>query len=554
MSHQSDLIGTDINAYLKQHEQKELLRLLTCGSVDDGKSTLIGRLLHDTSMIYEDQLAALESDSSKVGSTGEKLDLSLLVDGLQAEREQGITIDVAYRYFSTAKRKFIMADTPGHEQYTRNMATGASNAQLAVILIDARHGVLTQTKRHSFLASLLGIKHVVVAINKMDLVDYSEQRFNEIREEYQHFCGNLGLEDVRFVPISALEGDNVVYPSENMPWFDGKPMMQVLETVPISHDKDFEHFRFPVQYVNRPNLDFRGFCGTIASGVVKPDDEVVALPSGRSTRVDRVVTFEGDQDEAHIDQAVTLTLKDEIDISRGDMLVHAGNMPEVATAFNANVVWMTDQPLAPGRQYDIKQGPRYTSGAMRRVHYKTDVNTLEQQEGSELGLNEIGLCEFAVSHPLAFDPYPNCGSTGAFIIIDRLTNITIGAGMIKSTASDAEGLMNPVTTEEWQRRLDQKPLIIDCGGEAADKLATALQRSLFDVGKTGIVLDNTNTDSEEDRGSMAEVLRSQGLIVFTTGISGTPADYSVSADNDAGISKAVQELLQTLRREKRLQG
>lgn len=554
MSHQSDLIGTDINAYLRQHEQKELLRLLTCGSVDDGKSTLIGRLLHDTSMIYEDQLAALESDSSKVGSTGEKLDLALLVDGLQAEREQGITIDVAYRYFSTDKRKFIMADTPGHEQYTRNMATGASNAQLAVILIDARHGVLTQTKRHSFLASLLGIKHVVVAINKMDLVDYSEQRFSEIKETYQHYCGHLGLEDVRFVPISALEGDNVVNASENMPWFDGQPMMQVLENVPISRDKDFEHFRFPVQYVNRPNLDFRGFSGTIASGVVKPDDEVVALPSGRSTRVDRVVTFEGDQEQAHIDQAVTLTLKDEIDVSRGDMLVHAGNMPEVATAFNANVVWMTDEPLAPGRQYDIKQGPRYTSGAMRKVHYKTDVNTLEQHQGDELALNEIGLCEFAVSHPLAFDPYPNCGSTGAFIIIDRLTNITIGAGMIKSTASDAEGLMNPVTIEEWQRRLDQKPLIINCGGEAADKLATALQRSLFDVGKTGIVLDNTNTDSEQDRGNMAELMRSQGLIVLTAGISGAPADYSVNADDDAGISKSVQELLQTLRREQQLQG
>lgn len=553
MSHQSDLIGTDINAYLKQHEQKELLRLLTCGSVDDGKSTLIGRLLHDTSMIYEDQLAALESDSSKVGTTGEKLDMALLVDGLQAEREQGITIDVAYRYFSTDKRKFIIADTPGHEEYTRNMATGASNAQLAVILIDARHGVLTQTKRHSFLASLLGIKHVIVAINKMDLVDYSEQRFNEIKEEYEHFCGHLGLEDVRFVPISALEGDNVVNPSEHMPWYEGMPMMQALETVTISSDKDFEHFRFPVQYVNRPNLDFRGFCGTIASGLIKPDDEVVALPSGRSTRVDRVITFEGDQEQAHIDQAVTLTLKDEIDVSRGDMLVHAGNMPEVATAFNANVVWMTDQPLAPGRQYDIKQGPRYTSGAMRRVHYKTDVNTLEQQEGSELGLNEIGLCEFAVSHPLAFDPYPLAGSTGAFIIIDRLTNITIGAGMIKSTASDAQGLMNPVTTEEWQRRLDQKPLIIDCAGEAADKLATALQRSLFDVGKTGIVLDNTNTDSKDDRGRMADVLRDQGLVVLTAGISGTPADYSVSADDDAGISKAVQELLQTLRREQQLQ-
>jgi len=554
MSHQSDLIGTDINAYLKQHEQKQLLRLLTCGSVDDGKSTLLGRLLHDTSMIYEDQLAALESDSAKMGTTGEKLDLALLVDGLQAEREQGITIDVAYRYFSTAKRKFIVADTPGHEQYTRNMVTGASTSQLAIILIDARHGVLTQTKRHSFLASLLGVQHVIVAINKMDLVEYSEERYNEICEEYQHFCGDLvGLNDVRFVPLSALEGDNVVYPSKNMPWYEGKPLMQVLEDVPIAQDKDFDHFRFPVQYVNRPNLDFRGFCGTIASGVIHRNDEVVALPSGRSSRVEDIVTFDGNLEEAYIDQPVTLTLKDEIDISRGDMLVRSDDMPEVATAFNADVVWMIDDPLKPGRLYDIKQGPRYTSGSVRKVHYQTDVNTLDQKDAEELGLNEIGLCEFAVSHPLAFDPYPSCGSTGAFIIIDRLTNITIGAGMIKGSAKSDEGLLTPVSEEEWQRRLDQKAIVINCGGDADSTLATALQRSLFDVGKTAIVLDKANTDSEEERGRIADMLRSQGMIAICTGLSGTPSDYNINASDQAGISKATQDLIHTLRRERQLQ-
>ncbi len=553
MSHQSDLIGKDINAYLKQHEQKQLLRLLTCGSVDDGKSTLIGRLLHDTKMIYEDHMAALESDSAKVGTTGEKLDLALLVDGLQAEREQGITIDVAYRYFSTEKRKFIIADTPGHEQYTRNMATGASTSQLAIILIDARHGVLTQTKRHSFLASLLGIRHVIVAVNKMDLVEYSEERFNEIREEYQHFCGDLDLKDLRFVPMSALEGDNVVERSDNMPWFDGQPLMEILETVSIERDKDFTHFRFPVQYVNRPNLDFRGFCGTIASGVIHPGDPVVALPSGKSSRVKEIVTFEGNLDEAYIDQAVTLTLHDEIDVSRGDMLVKADDLPDVESHFNANIVWMAEEPLKTGRLYDIKQGPRYTSGSVRKVHYQTDVNTLEQNDADQLGLNEIGFCELAVSHPLAFDPYPSCGSTGAFIVIDRLTNITVGAGMIQAAASDQEGLLNPVETSEWQRRLDQKPTVINCRGEAADMLAQALQRSLFDIGKTAVILDETNTDSDEERGRMVEVLRHQGLITLCTGLKGASADYSIAADDNAQVSKATQDLLQTLRRERQLQ-
>ena len=554
MSHQSDLIGKDINAYLKQHENKQLLRLLTCGSVDDGKSTLIGRLLHDTKMIYEDHLATLQSDSAKVGTTGEKLDLALLVDGLQAEREQGITIDVAYRFFSTDKRKFIIADTPGHEQYTRNMATGASTAQLAIILIDARHGVLTQTKRHSFIASLLGINHVVVAVNKMDLVDYSEDRFNEIREEYQTFCGDLNLNDIQFVPISALEGDNVVDKSEKMPWFDGQPLMEILENVSIEHDKDLEHFRFPVQYVNRPNLNFRGFCGTIRSGVVRPGDRVIALPSGKKSSIKEIVTYDGNLDEAYIDQPVTLTLNDEIDVSRGDMLVHENDLPHVESRFNANIVWMAEEPLVPGRVYDIKQDTRYTSGSVRTIHYQTDVNTLERKDSEQLALNEIGLCELTVTQPLAFDPYPKHGSTGAFIVIDRLTNATVGAGMIESAATGGEDLLTPVSEDDWRRRLDQKPLAIDCEGEAAAALARALQRSLFDIGKTALVLTDDNTDDDEERGRLARILTDQGQIVLATGLKGASADYRISADDNAGITKATEELLQTLRREQQLQG
>jgi len=331
MSHQSDLIASDILEYLKQHENKELLRFLTCGNVDDGKSTLIGRLLHDSKMIYEDQLAAIEKDSAKSGTTGEKIDLALLVDGLAAEREQGITIDVAYRYFSTSKRKFIIADTPGHEQYTRNMATGASTCDLAIILIDARYGVQTQTKRHSFIASLLGIKHVVVAVNKMDLLDFSEERFNEIREDYLAFAEKLSLTDIRFVPMSALDGDNVVERSERSPWFDGQTLMEILETVEISEDKNLDNFRLPVQYVNRPNLDFRGFCGTIAAGTIKPGETIMALPSQKTSKVESIVTYDGNLEEAFVGQAVTLTLEDEIDISRGDVIVKIDDRPEVAT-------------------------------------------------------------------------------------------------------------------------------------------------------------------------------------------------------------------------------
>src|SRR5690606_27168946 len=355
MSHQSDLIATDIDAYLKQHEQKEMLRFLTCGSVDDGKSTLIGQLLYETKMIYEDQLAAIERDSAVHGTTGGEFDPALITDGLREEREQGITIDVAYRYFSTARRKFIIADTPGHEQYTRNMATGASTADLAIILIDARHGVLTQTRRHSFIVSLLGIKHVVVAVNKMDLLDYRQDVFDKIRQDYTDFVTRLDIPDLHFIPISALHVDNVVDPSQNMPWYNGPTLIGFLESVYIGSDRNLEDFRLPVQYVSRPNLDFRGFCGTIASGIVRVGDPILALPSRKTSRVKRIVTFDGDLEEAFAPQSITLTLEDEIDISRGDMLVRPGNVPRLTDKLEAIVIWMNEQAMVPGKQYLFKQ-------------------------------------------------------------------------------------------------------------------------------------------------------------------------------------------------------
>lgn len=435
-NYQADnLIATDIDAYLKQHENKEILRFLTCGNVDDGKSTLIGRLLYDSKMIYEDQLEAITKDSVKSGTTGEAVDLALLVDGLQAEREQGITIDVAYRYFSTTKRKFIIADTPGHEQYTRNMATGASNCQLAVILIDARYGVQTQTRRHSYIASLLGIKHIVVAINKMDIKDYNEQVYNDIRDEYSAFAKELGMDDVHFVPLSALVGDNVVNKSENMPWYQGETLMYLLENIEISSDTNIEDVRFPVQYVNRPNLDFRGYCGTLASGVLHPGDEITVLPSGAESRVKALVTYDGDLDEAIPGEAITVTLEDEIDVSRGDMIVHRSHQPHVASHFKATIVWMTEKPLVSGKQYNFKVGASDSSGILTAIDSQIDVNTLTENEASELRLNEIGQCEFSLNKPVVFDSYKRNRSTGAFIIIDRLSNVTIGAGMITEAVS-----------------------------------------------------------------------------------------------------------------------
>ena len=430
MSHQSELIAQDINEYLAQHEQKELLRFLTCGSVDDGKSTLIGRLLHDSKMIYEDQLDAVRSDSVKHGTTGEKIDLALLVDGLQAEREQGITIDVAYRYFSTAKRKFIIADTPGHEQYTRNMATGASTCDLAIILIDARYGVVTQTRRHSYIASLLGIKHIVVAVNKMDLLNFDQSVFEKIKQDYFDFSVKLGMRNVMFVPISALDGDNVVNRSERSPWYQGQTLMEIFETVPIAGDKNYSDFRFPVQYVNRPNLDFRGFCGNVASGVVKVGDEVRVLPSGKTSYVKSIVTYDGELQEAFSGQAVTLTLTTEVDVSRGDVLVLAKNSVAQSNYLKAHIVWMAEKTAQANSEYLFKFASKVVSGVIESIEYRIDVNTQEHSIVNQLQLNDIAVVDVLLTQPVVADQYSSNRATGAFIVIDRLTNITVGAGMV----------------------------------------------------------------------------------------------------------------------------
>ncbi len=435
MSHQSDLIASDILGYLKQHENKDLLRFITCGNVDDGKSTLIGRMLHDSKLIFEDQLAAIKKDSQKYNTTDQDIDLALLVDGLQAEREQGITIDVAYRYFSTEKRKFIIADCPGHEQYTRNMATGASTSNLAIILIDARRGVQTQTRRHSFIVSLLGIRHVIVAINKMDLVDFSQEVYDRIRAEYQEFAAELNIPDIHFVPVSALRGDNVITRSAGMGWYTGETLMELLESVQVTHDTALDAFRLPVQYVNRPNLDFRGFCGTVAAGEIRPGDEIVALPSGKKAKVKTVLGSSGDAELAFTGQAITLTLDREIDISRGDMIVRADeSAPNVSTAFDAHVVWMNENPLQPGKEYAFKLAGKAVFGRVESILHRIDVNSLAHSNADQLGLNEIGLCRIVVNAPAVFDAYRDCRGTGSLIVIDRMSNATAGAGMITAAA------------------------------------------------------------------------------------------------------------------------
>ncbi|MGR5341943.1 sulfate adenylyltransferase subunit CysN [Vibrio astriarenae] len=442
MSHSSELIATDIEAYLKVHENKDLLRFLTCGNVDDGKSTLIGRLLFDSKLIYEDQMAAIEKDSQKFNTTDEAFDLALLVDGLQSEREQGITIDVAYRYFSTDKRKFIIADTPGHEQYTRNMVTGASTCDLAIVMVDARHGIQTQTKRHSYICSLLGIKHIIVAINKMDLMDYSQQVYQKIKADYREMAKNFNIDDIRFVPISALKGDNVVTPSEKMDWYPGATLMKLLETVKIDQDKDLEHMRFPVQYVNRPNLNFRGFCGTLASGIAQVGDEVTALPSGKSSRIKSIFTYDGELETAYPGQAITITLENEIDVSRGDMLVHQGHEPSVTNKLEGHVVWMDENPMRTHKEYIFKFATKSCTGKVSDIEHKIDVNTLQQHaENSEtLDLNEIALTKIALTDKVAVDTYSTLPQTGAFIVIDRHTNVTVGAGMVKHIADGTEEL------------------------------------------------------------------------------------------------------------------
>jgi len=448
MAHQSDLIATDIETYLKEHENKEILRFLTCGSVDDGKSTLIGRLLYDSKMIFEDQLAAIEKDSKKSGTTGDKIDLALLVDGLASEREQGITIDVAYRFFSTEKRKFIIADTPGHEQYTRNMATGASTADVAIILIDARQGVLTQTKRHSYIASLLGIKNIIVAINKMDLVDFSKDRFEEIKKEYENIIPNLAHHrDIEFtyIPISALDGDNIVSISQKSPWYDGLPLMELLDTIEV-HKQESKNFRLPVQYVSRPHLNFRGFCGTIASGEIGVGDAITVLPSKKTSKVKSIVSNDIKDlrptdknenvesiDKAFAPMATTLTLEDEIDISRGDMIVKSEDIPDISNKFSVMMVWMHEKPMAINSSYVIKRATSVINGSFKSVEYKKDINTFKELPSTTLELNDIAKCTLTLDRKIAVDPYNENRYTGSFIVIDRYTNNTIGAGMILSS-------------------------------------------------------------------------------------------------------------------------
>ena len=438
MTTEQVLLENDIEAYLKVHENKDMLRFLTCCNVDDGKSTLIGRLLHDSKLIFEDHMDAIKADSKKFNTTDGEFDLALLVDGLQSEREQGITIDVAYRYFATEKRKFIIADCPGHEQYTRNMATGASNCDLAIVMIDARYGVQTQTKRHSYIASLLGIKHVIVAVNKMDLVNFSQDEYRKIKEEYRLFAAELNIPDVRFVPISALNGDNVVNRSEKMDWYPGATLMGLLDTVKIDDDKNLDTFRMPVQYVTRPNLDFRGFCGSIASGVINIGDVVTVLPSGKSSTVKAIVTADGELESGHVGQAITITLNDEIDISRGDVIVRSNQAAVVSDNFEATIVWMSEAALQPGKEYEFKIGTKNTYGRIDNINHRIDVNTLEHVAEDEMKLNEISSCNISTTTPVVLDEYSNIQSTGSFIIIDRLTNITVGAGMVTKTQVESD--------------------------------------------------------------------------------------------------------------------
>ncbi|WP_168542290.1 sulfate adenylyltransferase subunit CysN [Acinetobacter sp. A2] len=536
MSHQSNLISQDILAYLKQHENKDLLRFLTCGNVDDGKSTLIGRLLYDSKLIYEDQLQAVTRDSKKVGTTGDAPDLALLVDGLQAEREQGITIDVAYRYFSTEKRKFIIADTPGHEQYTRNMATGASTCDLAIILIDARYGVQTQTRRHTYISSLLGIHNIVVAINKMDLVDYSEARFNEIQAEYANFVNQLGdrkPSNIIFTPISALNGDNVVNRSEHTPWYAGDTLMGTLESVEINRNTAHNDFRFPVQYVNRPNLDFRGFCGTIALGDIHVGDRIVALPSGKSSTVKEIVTFDGNLEHAIAGQAVTLTLNDEIDISRGNVLVREDQArPEISRAVNATVVWMADQPLSIGKLYNLKVGTQTVPAKVTAIHYRTNVNTLEQVQVEQLELNAIANVTIEFDAPVVFDRYQDSRYTGSFIFIDRLNNVTIGAGMVEACV-EWSAHSAPVTAEDRAARLGQKPAAVSVSSQILAQ-AQAIESLLIQQGIVAIAKAGLDA-------TQVALLRETGIVVISDVESG--ADAQLSADSIEELAEKIIALV-----------
>jgi len=584
-----EFISGDILGYLKQHEEKTLLRFLTCGSVDDGKSTLIGRLLYDSKMIYEDQLAAVEKKSTHKGAVAGQVDLSLLMDGLKAEQEQGITIDVAYRFFSTSRRKFIIADTPGHEQYTRNMATGASSADLAILLIDARHGVLPQTKRHSFIASLLGIRHLVVAVNKMDLVDWSKTRFMKIRSDYIDFAARLGIADTHFLPMSALDGDNVVNRSANMPWYKGPSLLDHLESVHIASDRNLIDLRSPVQMVSRPDLTFRGYSGTIASGVVRVGDELMALPSGKRSRVSRLVTFDGDLEKAFPPQAVTITLEDEIDISRGDMLVHPNNVPRLERILEAQVVWMHDKALRVGKTYLLKCGTQLVPAETVDVRYRFDINTLHKESPTEidgragLELNEIGRVVLETTRPMLFDAFKSNKATGSFILIDRLTNVTVGAGMIlerkpnelirtgreirQARLNLLEEERSQVSTEARAERFGQQAVTLWLTGlprAGKSTIALELEKRLWDSGNAVNVLDGVNmrlgiskdlgfTADERSEASRraaetARIFNRAGLITIAAFVSPYSADRErasdiVGADRFLGVYVKASEAL-----------
>jgi bifunctional enzyme CysN/CysC len=551
MAHVSDLIATDIDAYLKQHETKGLLRFITCGSVDDGKSTLIGRLLYDSKMVFEDQLAALEADSKKVGTQGQGLDFALLVDGLAAEREQGITIDVAYRFFSTEKRKFIVADTPGHEQYTRNMITGASTADVAILLIDARRGVLTQTRRHSYLASLIGIRTVVLAINKMDLVNYSRDVYDRILGDYISFARGLDIEHIEPIPISALVGDNITEKSGNMPWYTGPDLMSYLETVEIATRPVNAPFRLPVQWVNRPNPDFRGFSGFIASGAVQPGDKVKIMPSGRQTRVARVI-LDGDLPYATAGQSVTVTLTDEVDCSRGDVISGVENPAEVSDQFETTIVWMNDTPMLPGRSYLLKLGTKTVTASITTLKHRVNVNTLEQAAARQLSLNEIGLCNISLSEPIAFDAYAASRDLGGFILIDRFSNETVAAGMIHFALRRAQNIHWQAVDINRAARADQKAQracvlwFTGLSGSGKSTIANLVEKRLFALGKHSAMLDGdnirhglnrdlgfTDTDRVENIrrvGEVARLMADAGLIVLVSFISPFRSERQMARD------------------------
>ena len=542
---------SDVEADLRAHEQKSLLRFITCGSVDDGKSTLIGRLLYDSKMLFEDQLAAVEADSAKWGTQGRDIDFALLVDGLAAEREQGITIDVAYRYFATDRRKFIVADTPGHEQYTRNMVTGASTADVAVVLVDARRGVLTQTRRHTFLVSLLGIRKVILAVNKMDLVGYSEEQFSRIVDEYRDFARQLHLDEVTAIPLSALRGDNMLEPSDRTPWYHGPTLLGYLETVdPGSHQQPADAFRLPVQWVNRPNLDFRGFAGTVTSGNLRPGDRVRVQPSGRESRVARIVTADGDLPVAVAGQSVTLTLADEIDISRGNVISRADAPAEVADQFEATLVWMAEEPMFPGRAYLLKVGTETVTATITQPKYKLNVNTLEHLAARKLDLNEIGVCNIALDRVIAFDSYEANRETGGFILIDRLTNHTIGAGMLHFALRRAHNIHHQHLDVDKAARSalkGQTPCVLwftGLSGAGKSTIANLVEKRLLAMGRHTYLLDGDNVRhglnkdlgfSETDRvenvrrvGEVARLMVDAGLIVLTAFISPFRAERALA--------------------------